>query len=134
MKKIGSDVGDLDNSVIQHELSQIIGTVSLEKSQTMKEANVDELPLSLETVKQTVLKQSKSPIEFNKGTNGNVDVTNIARPEEYETQVEEDTARKEGHAKSEHKRDMSSRNSKNSNTYDDSAGNVEKGKIMLKVV
>ncbi|XP_043470297.1 suppressor of Mek1-like [Leptopilina heterotoma] len=88
-----------------------MGTVSSEKSETMKGVNVDEFPLSLETSKQTRLESSKSLIESNNGTNRNVDVTNISRAKEYESNFEKDTHRKEGHTKSEHERMMSPRNS-----------------------
>lgn len=127
--KINSGVGEPGDSVVQHGLSQIIGTVLSEKSQTMKQANADELPLSLETLKQHVLKLRKSLIESNKGTNGNGNVTNISRPEEYDKQVEKDTRKEEGHPKNEHESRMSLRDLKKSNT-----GIVDKSKIILKLV
>lgn len=103
-----------------------MGTVSLEKSETMKGANVDEFPLSLEMSKQTRLELSKSLIESNKGTNRNIDVTNISRAKKYKSKFEKDTQRKEGHTKSEHERKMSLRDSKNSNTGNETHNGTDK--------
>ncbi|XP_033209870.1 uncharacterized protein LOC117168377 isoform X2 [Belonocnema kinseyi] len=124
-KKIDSDVEDPGNSVVQCELSQIIGHVLSEKSRTMKEANADQFSLSLETLKQTVLEPRESLIESNKGTNKNGNMTNISRPEEYDTQVEKDT-RKRDHRKNEHESDMLLRDLKKLNTIYGYAKNVKK--------
>ena len=92
---------------------------------------MDELPLSLETLKHTVLELSKSLIEPNKGTNGNFDVTNISSPEEYERQVEKDLRKKEGHVKSKHERHIPWRVLKNSkNSHDTYSGNGNKSTIL----